>query len=376
MKIKVIILVVILLSAFTLMTAQNTTALNNKRTQVRQNINKVQSQLSQAKKTQKQARATTEQARSQVRSTRTELTAAKERLTLAEKELRIAQEEYDKANAQYSIVKDQVGSRLYATYVRGEQGYLDFIFTSSDFSNLMEKLQLASYIKAQDEILLTDLNNTRKILEEKRVSLEQKKSAVQLWKNQVAIKHSANVQTQYAAESKLKDANKTVELTEKKYYELIQVSNDIESELRRNASSGSVYNGNGLISGWPNRGRISSEYGYRVHPISKSRRLHTGMDIAAPSGTAISATGKGKVIYAGWRGGYGNTVMIDHGRNKSGQNIVTLYGHMSSISAKSGQVVSKGQQIGKVGSTGNSTGPHCHYEVRLNGATVNPRPYM
>ena len=122
---------------------------------------------------------------------------------------------------------------------------------------------------------------------------------------------------------------------------------------------------------YPVNGRISSNYGYRIHPISGASRLHAGMDIAAGTGTPIYAAGPGTVIYAGWRGGYGNTIMIDHGGG-----IVTLYGHQSSLASSVGQSVSQGQVIGYVGSTGYSTGPHLHWEVRVNGSPRDPRGYV
>lgn len=121
----------------------------------------------------------------------------------------------------------------------------------------------------------------------------------------------------------------------------------------------------------PISGRISSEYGYRIHPISGVRKLHAGMDISAGSGTPIGAAGPGTVIFAGWRGGYGNAVIIDHGGG-----IATLYAHQSRLAASTGQSVSTGQIIGYVGSTGYSTGPHLHWEVRVNGTPVNPRGYL
>ena len=108
-----------------------------------------------------------------------------------------------------------------------------------------------------------------------------------------------------------------------------------------------------------------------MHPISGARRLHAGMDIAAGSGTPIAAAGNGTVIYAGWRGGFGNCIMIDHGGG-----IVTLYAHQSSLATSVGQSVSTGQTIGYVGSTGYSTGPHLHWEVRVNGSPVDPRGYV
>jgi murein DD-endopeptidase MepM/ murein hydrolase activator NlpD len=116
---------------------------------------------------------------------------------------------------------------------------------------------------------------------------------------------------------------------------------------------------------------IVSGFGYRSHPIYGSRRLHTGIDLDADSGDPIYAAGAGVVLSAGWRGGYGNCVVIDHGGG-----IGTLYGHMSSLGVSTGDTVGQGTRIGAVGSTGASTGPHLHFEVRTNGEPVNPVPYL
>ena len=112
--------------------------------------------------------------------------------------------------------------------------------------------------------------------------------------------------------------------------------------------------------------RISSPFGYRVHPVLHTVSMHTGIDYAAPTGTPIKATADGEVIFKGWKGGYGNTVMIRHANG-----VETLYGHMSAFSPADGRVRA-GEVIGFVGTTGRSTGPHLHYEARVNGQPVNP----
>ena len=125
----------------------------------------------------------------------------------------------------------------------------------------------------------------------------------------------------------------------------------------------------------PVGGPITSPFGYRTHPIFHSRIFHSGIDIGAGYGSAIKAANTGKVIMAGWYGGYGKVVIIDHGVIR-GQPITTLYGHMSVINVAQGQKVTKGQIIGKVGTTGYSTGPHLHFEVRVNGQPRNPMNYL
>ena len=116
---------------------------------------------------------------------------------------------------------------------------------------------------------------------------------------------------------------------------------------------------------------ITSSFGYRIHPIYGNRRLHAGMDFRAATGTAVYAAGAGVVAYAGWMSGYGNTVVIDHG----GQ-LATLYAHNSKLTVTTGETVARKERIALAGSTGNSTGPHLHFEVRVSGAPVNPLNYL
>jgi murein DD-endopeptidase MepM/ murein hydrolase activator NlpD len=121
----------------------------------------------------------------------------------------------------------------------------------------------------------------------------------------------------------------------------------------------------------PIPGRLTSNFGWRIHPIYHTRRFHAGVDFGAPLGTAIGAADSGMVIYAGWYGGYGNAVILDHG-----SGLTTVYGHTSRLYVRVGQLVQKGQTIAAVGSTGLSTGPHLHFEVRRRGQVVNPLGYL
>ena len=118
---------------------------------------------------------------------------------------------------------------------------------------------------------------------------------------------------------------------------------------------------------YPVRGPITSYFGYRIHPIYGTSRLHTGMDFGVGYGVPILAADNGVVIHSGWYGGYGNTVILDHGGG-----FTTLYAHASSLAVSNGQTVNQGQTVSRVGSTGNSTGPHLHFEVRYNGSPINP----
>lgn len=126
-----------------------------------------------------------------------------------------------------------------------------------------------------------------------------------------------------------------------------------------------------IPSMWPVHGEISSDFGNRFHPVYGYSRFHSGLDIAAPSGLPIVATAAGSVTYAGWMQGYGYAVEVDHGNG-----LKTLYAHCSQVLVQNGQYVQAGQKVALVGSTGISTGPHCHYEILKNGNPINPIPYL
>ncbi len=151
----------------------------------------------------------------------------------------------------------------------------------------------------------------------------------------------------------------------------------IEEELRRarEAQQAVPQAPSGIISEggwtWPTSGGVASGFGQRLHPILGYYRMHTGMDIGGAHGQPIWAAHEGVVSLVGWNGGYGNTVVIGHG-----DSVTTLYAHMSGFAVGTGEYVTAGQVIGYVGSTGLSTGPHLHFEVRINGSPVNPRPYL
>ncbi len=162
------------------------------------------------------------------------------------------------------------------------------------------------------------------------------------------------------------------------YYDSMRPEGSAKNSLRESISSSgleddghdhSAHSSDGYAM--PVRGRLSSRFGMRYHPILRRTKLHTGDDLSARSGTPFRAARDGKVLWAGWKKAYGNTIIVDHG-----DGVATLYGHASKLAVNAGQAVRAGQYIGNVGSTGWSTGPHLHFEVRKNGKAVNPTPYL
>ena len=155
--------------------------------------------------------------------------------------------------------------------------------------------------------------------------------------------------------------------------ELAKQSASIGSYINKTAKASDVHVASGFIK--PIQGRITSPFGWRTHPIFNSKSFHSGVDIGGPYRGSIHASNSGKVIYTGWYGGYGKVVIIDHG-NINGSPTTTLYAHMDQIKVNNGAYVTKGQVIGLEGTTGYSTGPHVHFEVRVNGKPRNPLNYI
>ncbi|HBS58710.1 MAG TPA: peptidase M23, partial [Firmicutes bacterium] len=160
---------------------------------------------------------------------------------------------------------------------------------------------------------------------------------------------------------------------EQAYAELEETSRNIErmiQQMQNPAANRAQARASGVLI-WPAAGQITSPFGWRMHPVFGTQKFHTGIDIGADYGDAVAAADSGVVIHADWLGGYGKAVIIDHGNG-----LQTLYAHNSELLVYEGQAVRKGQTISRVGSTGYSTGPHLHFEVRQNGTPTNPMAYL
>lgn len=349
--------------------------LTNKKTAIQQKIGKVQQKLRSVKAQEKQTRNQLRGAQQQVRLARGQLREANTRLQRAQLELEQATNQLQRAQNELSQAQKIAGSHLLSAYQRGNAGYLEYLLTAEDMGEMLERLQRAEFFHAQDRAAIKALNERRAVVESIQQAVKVKTNEVAMWKEKVSLFHQRSVAKQFSREATLKNVASERRDYEAEYATLMRDSAAVTSMLQKMSGTTAGkkrYNAQytGSVSGLPVNGRISSGFGYRIHPIKKVRRMHTGIDIAAASGTPIGAAGGGEVIFSGWRGGYGNCVMIDHGKGKT-----TLYAHMSRIGVSVGKVVARNATIGWVGSTGLSTGPHLHYEVRINGKPVNPLNY-
>lgn len=291
-------------------------------------------------------------------------------ITITQKKIDVASRELVRAEENIDDKKDLLGSRLNVMYRSGSIGYAEVILSSKSFPELLTNLDMVKLIVQHDVDLLKYLQEQRDSIEDKKVKLETDKKQLISLKNNVETKKK-NLQVSRGQQERLrKELVSDKEEMEKQYNIWEKEIKDSESKLKKLQSTGQ-YVGGKLQWPVPGYSRISSPYGNRIHPILKTQRFHSGIDVPAPTGTSIVAAGQGKVVYSGDMGGYGKTIVIDHGGG-----IMTLYAHNSRLLLSVGDSVTRGQKVALAGSTGLSTGPHLHFEVRKDGKYVDPIPYV
>ena len=281
------------------------------------------------------------------------------------------QEEYDRKE---KILK----RRTVALYEAGETTYLDFLLTSKSIVEFLSNYFMISEIIEYDNNLLEELDYKKTKLEEAKQKQEEQEKELRVAKNKI---NSTNI---LLNNTKILKENYMLKLTdeEKTLQEQIAQYKEEQADLERKILASINWAGTmsikftGGVMVWPiamEGTYITSGYGNRLHPIQGVYKNHAGIDISGSNvnGAPVVAAADGVVTYAGWIGGYGNCIIINHG-----SGIVSLYGHGSETVAIVGQVVKQGDIIMKVGSTGNSTGPHVHFEIRKNGEVVDPIPYL
>jgi len=291
--------------------------------------------------------------------------------------LRVAQREQIQLSSELEVAqgklqgkKEVMRRRLRAMYMQPPGGVLSTVVKSRSLGDLAARREVFELIAKQDADLVEDVRDLRNEVQRRKLRQDELVEQVDSLRNR-QIGQQRSLRT-----ARVRKSDYLVELREQEgdlreeYEELEQESREIEAQIRAylartGGSRVPAFRGNLLmpIAG----GRVGSGFGMRFHPILKRNRMHTGVDIGARSGTPIRAAGPGVVISASYRGGYGNCVVIDHGGGLS-----TLYAHCSRVFVRAGQKVDRGQKIAAVGSTGLSTGPHLHFETRINGRPVNP----
>ena len=338
-----------------------------------------QSDLEDNKNAQSQAQAQLDSINSSLDAVQSEITRLYGELAVAEENLAKQQEEYDRIKAELEQSQAELQTRVCAIYKNGDISYLDVLFSSENIQDFISGFIFLSKIVEQDQKIIDSIQENKALAEEKLNELERTRNEILALQQQKEAEEAEYAKQAEAKVALLDQLESEQAALEKEIDEMAAQSNSIASEINSYFSSlsmadpGYTYTGSGVFT-WPLSisGTLTSNYGYRIHPISGQRKMHTGIDLAAPAGTPVLAAESGTVILVkNLSTGYGHYVIISHG-----SNIATLYAHMSSINVSVGQTVSRGQQIGGVGTTGSSTGNHLHFEVRVNGSHVSPWGYI
>ena len=296
---------------------------------------------------------------------RKELDATEERIDENEDKLKVL-------NKDFAVKRDRLAKRVRDIYINGQINYLDVLFGAKDFQDFFTRMDLLKRVIQQDYDLVQVVFAEKSAIETSQKELEKDKAAKEKLVASAADRKK-EAEKKQAAKQAIIDKMETDRATQERIInENLAASKEVEQMIRnsRYQPASPALSGGGALN-WPLGGPITSPFGWRVHPITGASRFHSGIDIGGDYGDTIHAAGAGIVSYAGWISGYGYAVIIDHGGG-----ISTLYGHNQALLVSEGQSVSQGQAIAECGSTGNSTGPHCHFEVRVDGEPVDPMGYL
>lgn len=337
-------------------------------------VDKKISDLNKEKKSQEQKLKSVKEQKEEIEAAQKQEQQKYDKLVSEIEELKRSIAELDKSieasEKEYNEKLELLKVRLRVMYENSDYTYIDTLAQSKSVIDFFERLELMSTISKKDKEIVESIKQAKQDIEYKKQLVVGQKEQVQL-KADESLKTIGNLSaTRASLDDQIKEINTRLKKIEQEEDKLISQSNALVNQIKNLQKSGS-YAGGSMTWPCPSSKTISSYYGNRLHPILKKYKMHTGIDISANQGASIVAANKGTVIMAGWQSGYGYTVVVDHGGG-----ITTLYAHCSKILVSVGQSVKAGETIAKVGSTGMSTGPHLHFEVRKNGATTNPLNYV
>jgi len=323
----------------------------------------------------------------QIDSLEEELKLVDGRIAESEESLLQAGQELEDTKARIEERGELLDARVRLLYTNGFVSYLDVLLSATSFSDFLDRFDSLQSILAQDKAILEAHKADKELIEQKKAQIEAELAGLQELYSKKEDYYNLLVDKEKEKEVMILQYNRQIEALDQRAEELEEISEEQEKQLMELARKekaaieaekkrkNTVYYTGGKL-GMPIKDYkyVSSKFGPRTHPVTGQKgKQHNGIDFAAASGTDIFAAESGTVIVAQSMSGYGNTVIIDHGNG-----LWTLYGHIrkGGIKVKAGEVVKKGQKIAEVGSTGVSTGPHLHFEVRLNEKPVDPENYL
>lgn len=374
---KILIIMLLLISNLGVSTiyAAELTDLQEQQTQVQANQDMATTQLQAVKEELTQNLQQVQELNNNIAQYEAEINNYNDQIVNLQNDISKTEEEIKKAEENYKNQKKLLDDRLITMYEAGTTEYLDVVLSSKTITEFLSNYYLLSILADSNVDFLDTIEKQKKIIEDQKKKLEEQKHQVNTSKEEkekaaIILENTRIMKNTYT--SQLTDQEKQIQSEIDAYQTQL---NQLEAEIQAITANSLIINPN-YIGGemlWPVPGytKLSSTFKMRVHPITGVYKLHTGIDIPAPIGTNFLAANEGIVVKASYNSAYGNMVMVDHGGGVS-----TLYAHGDEIMVTLGQTVKKGDVVLKTGNTGNSTGPHAHFEVRINGTPVDPLPYV
>ena len=378
--------------------ATSMSSLQNKLDKLSQSIVQHKKELSNAKKKEQAAKALESELKEKVTVVQSQISVLKGQIAevqnsigLKEQEIAVKEQQITEKEAEIADQWGDFKQHMAAMQELRDGGSVAMLSAVNDLYELLTFNEVMQDISIKDTEILDNMKNAKEALESDKLTLEAQRSELQSKKadldaqnsqmrakqNELNSSVAAAQMSAAEAQQAQKDAQAAIESDEMNYE---AVKKQIQKMIAAAAASKPTLSFTGFICPLKSYSRISSEYGWRKNPVTGVNKLHAGTDFAAPGGTPIYAAASGYVQVAGWSsGGYGNYVIIYHGKMSDGNQYSTLYGHMRSVATSAGRYVQQGEIIGYVGSTGNSTGNHLHLEVWKGGSkanAVNPRGYI
>lgn len=349
----------------------SSTTIKNQLNNTTSQINSAEKELKENKSEQKDVLNQIDTLDQNINSTENKIATTKEEISRVETSIKIAEENIEYMQNEYDKKYELRKNRMISYYKDGSTSLWDIAYETDDPTEFMYRERLIERILSYDDNLMKEIEAEKQAIDTEKQELEENKVALADLKSGLEVKlaelnDTVEIRKVYLGklQTDQKDLEKSIDALQKK-------ADELEAELKKIASSSTTSKYMGGTMTWPLPGfyGISSYFGNRLHPVLKVYKMHTGVDIAGAgcNGKNVVAAADGTVITAGWISGYGYTVMIDHGGG-----IVTLYAHSQKLLVKKGDKVKAGDKIMLVGSTGYATGPHLHFEVRVNGKYVNP----
>ncbi len=384
MKKKIIPLFLVMVFAFTLVFSPNITSAKT----TKEKLNEVEDQLDDKKSDLNEKQDTASDLESQIESYDTKISKLTEKINeqeknkeTIEKQLEKSQKELREAKEKRKEYQDLLKERMEVMYMYGDTGYLDLIFSSENFSDLISKVSTVKSLVSYDQDIVNKLQEVENEINTKTEKIKKDKEELETLIADLTENKESLDTLRVAKNAELTNVNGDIEDLNEEISKLEAQKAELDSKIagQSGSSSSSHYNsgtGKGAL-GWPTPGNyyITSYFGYRDQPTAGASTNHGAVDIGVSTGTPVLSPGNGVVTYSGWNGGYGYAVSIDCG-NIGGDHITVLLAHNSSLAVSSGQKVSRGQVVAYSGSTGVSTGPHLHFAVYCNGYAVDPLNYV